>query len=279
MALIEIDDFYPYSYQPISRYGFDRPPHALLEKMFAKHLPEYAHLIQEFSKFSHDISMIPSAFDPNTPLEPCWDNGWLPSMDAIALYGLVSAVKPCRYFEVGSGNSTKFVARAKKINSPQTLIASIDPAPRSEVDTICDQVIRKPLQDINIDFFTQLMPGDILFIDGSHRMLQNSDVTTFYLDILPQLNPGVIIGQHDILLPWDYSTEWALRMYSEQYALAAVLLAAQDKFDIILPTFYVTQMQQNILQPLLNTIWTSANLDKIVPFGSSFWIRKRISHT
>ncbi len=275
MALIEIDDYYPYSYQPINRYGYGRPPHDLLQKMFAKRLPAYARLVQEFSKYALDIGQISHDPDPENPLQPCWDNGWLPSVDGIALYGLVSAAKPRRYFEVGSGNSTKFVARAKKLNSPQTVIVSIDPAPRAEIDLLCDQVIREPLQNINVDFFNQLMPGDILFIDGSHRMLQNSDVTVFYLDILPHLKPGVIIGQHDILLPWDYSMEWAQRMYSEQYALASVLLAAEDAFEIIFPTFYVSQLEQKLLQPLLNTIWTFPNLQNIVPFGSSFWMTKK----
>lgn len=275
MALVEIDDFYPYSYQPTSRYGFDRPPHRQLEAMLARRDPLYASLIETLCTYADDLRTIPAHAEYETSPNPCWDNGWLPSLDGIALYGLISAVRPQRYIEVGSGNSTKFAARAKRLNSPATQIISIDPAPRAEIDRLCDTVIREPLQNIGADFMSQLMPGDILFIDGSHRVLQNSDVTVFYLEILPALKPGVIIGQHDIMLPWDYNPEWAQRMYSEQYMLAAVLLAAEDRFDIILPALYLSLMRQELLAPLLKSVWSSPNLHGIPPFGSSFWMMKR----
>ncbi len=275
MALIEIDDFYPYSFKPENRYGYDKPPHALLDRMFSKGLDEYRALIREFAGNADALRNIPGRSDGADPFMPCWDNGWFPAMDAVALFGLISYLKPSRYFEVGSGNSTKIAAMAKRLNSPSTQILSIDPAPRAEIEPLCDFIIREPLQSVPAELMERLMPGDVLFVDGSHRVLQNSDVSVFYMEILPLLKPGVLIGQHDIVLPCDYHLDWAKRMYSEQYMLASVLLAAEEKFDIIFPTFYVSEMHPELLRPVLDAIWTSPNLRGIPAFGSSFWMMKK----
>ena len=50
----------------------------------------------------------------------------------------------------------------------------------------------------------------------------------FFLDILPQLPKGVLVGIHDIFLPFDYPPEWTGRMYNEMYMLAAYLLGRRD---------------------------------------------------
>ena len=46
---------------------------------------------------------------------------------------------------------------------------------------------------------------------------------------------------HDIMLPDDYPPEWADRFYSEQYVLAAYLLAEGDRLDVELPVHYVSR--------------------------------------
>ena len=63
----------------------------------------------------------------------------------------------------------------------------------------------------------------------------NSDVAVFFLDILPNLAPGVVVHIHDVFLPDDYPPQWIERYYSEQYLLACYLLAESTKFDVILP--------------------------------------------
>lgn len=67
-----------------------------------------------------------------------------------------------------------------------------------------------------------------MFFDGSHRCFQNSDVTAFFLDVMPRLPSGILIGIHDILWPQDYPPGWKDRYYSEQYVLGAYLLGAAD---------------------------------------------------
>lgn len=50
---------------------------------------------------------------------------------------------------------------------------------------------------------------DVVFLDGSHRVFMNNDASVFFLDGLPRLPPGVLVGVHDIFLPEDYGPDAA----------------------------------------------------------------------
>ncbi len=173
------------------------------------------------------------SLDAAAPIEPYWNNQWFSALDAMALYALVASRQPARLIEVGSGNSTKFAARAIRDGGLPTRITSIDPSPRAEIDGLCDRVVREPLERVGLDLFDGLRPGDILVVDNSHRSFMNSDVTTFFLEVLPRLPPGVLVHVHDIFLPWDYPREWASRFYSEQYLLACWLLANPERLRLV----------------------------------------------
>src|SRR5205807_7151101 len=105
-------------------------------------------------------------------------------IDGVALYGFTRERSPRRYIEVGSGNSTLFVDRARRDGATNTEIISIDPDPRREIDSICDRVIRLPLESTNLRLFEGLQDGDMVFVDGTHRVFMNSDVNVFFLDVL-----------------------------------------------------------------------------------------------
>jgi hypothetical protein len=122
-------------------------------------------------------------------------------------------------------HSTKFARRAIRDHGLPTRIVSIDPDPRDEIDALCDTAIRESLEQIDLNVVDELERGDIVFIDGSHHCFMNSDVTVFFLDILPRLKPGTLVQFHDLMLPYDYPLEWIERYYSEQYLLAAYLQA------------------------------------------------------
>lgn len=172
--------------------------------------------------------------------EPYWQNSYFSSLDAICLYGLIALRKPSRYFEVGSGHSTRFARRAIRDCGLQTQIVSIDPAPRSEIDALCDRVVRLPLERADPSLFDELEAGDVLFIDNSHCVFTNSDATVFFLEVLPRIKPGVMVHIHDVFWPFDYPSAWSKRYYSEQYLLAAYLLAGPaDRLQVILPLAYL----------------------------------------
>jgi hypothetical protein len=180
-------------------------------------------------------------------------------------------MRPKLFLEVGSGNSTKFAFKAVKDNKLETKIVSIDPHPREEIDIICDSIIRSPLEEVDLKIFDQLGENDILFIDNSHRVFMNSDVTTVFLDIIPKLKKGVIIQIHDIFLPYDYPDSWIERYYSEQYMLASYLLANPDFFEILMPSFFISNEIE--LKSVFDVFWDSEGLENIPRHGQSFWLR------
>lgn len=88
--------------------------------------------------------------------------------------------------------------------------------------------------------FDDLKRDDILFFDGSHRVLQNSDNQVLFFEVIPRLNENVIVHIHDINWPHDYPDEWCNRFYNEQYILGSMLLYAPEMFEVIFPAAYVS---------------------------------------
>ena len=268
-----IEDFYPYSYTPEARYGHGRPVHAQIDAVLAASRARYAEILSAFADLTPDFLRIPAQEADARAGQPYWCNGWLPGLDAATLYGFIAAFKPKLYCEVGSGHSTRFAAEAKRVHSPHTHILSIDPAPRAEIAALADTRVDRPLQDCDPALFALLEPNDIFFLDGSHRVLQNSDVSVFFLEVLQVLKPGVVIHIHDIFWPADYPPHWQARMYSEQYMLGLLLLYAADKFEVLMPNAWVSK--QPALKALLDPLWKAPAVQGIAAGGGGFWMRKR----
>lgn len=261
---------YPINPQP--RYGYGKPPHAKLHEIIDRRRQSYQEVLNLFLQYKSDLVKVPKVPDPDRPEEPAWINEWMPGSDSAALYCLLRLCNPQRYFEIGSGNSTKFAKRAIADGNLRTKIFSFDPQPRDEVNAICDSMVRQPVETVDPSVFEQLEEGDFLFVDNSHRVFMNSDVAVVFLDILPRLKKGIFVQFHDIFLPFDYPPQWKDRHYSEQYMLAAYLLAEGSKFDILLPNAFIG------VDPELNTIllplWEDLQIDPTVArHGGSFWIR------
>ena len=246
------------------------------ERLMAKlatSVPEARALIGEIAGFRDEFLAIPvqPPRGQADAAEPSWVNGWFPAFDAVMLYGLLALRNPRWFVEVGSGNSTRFARRAIRDHDLRTKIISIDPCPRAEIDAICDQVIRSPLERVDLSVFGDLQAGDILFIDSSHRCFMNSDVTVLFLEILPNLPPGVLVQVHDIFLPYDYPADWADRYYAEQYLLSCILLSGYSKLEIVLPNYFVTNDER--LSGILSPLWTELSLLQERPQGFAFWMR------
>lgn len=269
-ALLEVQD--PYPLNPTIRWGNGLPVHQKLADLFDARVADYLPTIEAIGKYEDYFRKIAKT-EPDSPVEPYWVNGWLPSMDGISIYTLLAENKPRRFIEIGSGNSTKFAARAIRDHNLETKIFSIDPRPRAEIDQLCHRIIRSPLESTEIKFFESVKSDDIVFIDCSHRAMQNSDVTVFFLEVLPLLPCGCKIGIHDICLPCDYPSGWEHRYYNEQYMLATLLLYGADKFKLILPTAYAC-LSGKYLPALQGLESYLGSMD--VPFGGSiFWMQKK----
>jgi hypothetical protein len=263
--------FIKYPVYPRPRYGYHgKEPHRLLHQIIDRGRGRYRSQLEACKKHKNSLHRIRTS-EPDHAEEPYWSNTWFSGLDAVALYSFLATVKPKVYLEIGSGNSTKFARKSIRDHSLITKIISIDPHPRAEIDALSDEIIRQPLEEASLELFDRLTEGDILFFDGSHRCFMNSDVTVFFLDVLPRLPCGVLIQVHDIHLPYDYPQERALHYESEQYLLAAMLLGGCTKYQIILPNEFV--LRDDSLTGVLDGIWRSRDLE-IPKQGTSFWFRK-----
>lgn len=261
-------DFPP---KPRVRYDYDHNPHPELYQLLNGFRTDYESLLGAFANYHEGLSAI-STTAPIDTCEPYWNNGWLGGTNAIALYCLPAMHKSKRYVEIGSGNSTKFVRRSIKDHSLPTRVISIDPHPRAEIDKLCDTVMRVPLEDADLTVFSTLEPGDIVCLDGSHRCFQNSDVTVFFLEIMPRLKSGVIVYIDDIFLPYDYPEGWLDFYYSEQYILAAMLLADNGKrYKIMLPNVFIEH--DAVLAQKERELWAKINHPGFS--GNGLWLQVR----
>ncbi len=259
-----------YKIQPKARYGYGRDPHQSLYRIIDAHREDYRRLLAGFPRHKSSLWEI-GRQPPQDPAEPLWINGFLSAFDAVTLYVMIRQNKPRRYIEIGSGHSTLFARRAVRDENLLTEIVSIDPMPRADIQSVADRVIRKPLEDVELELFDSLESGDILFVDSSHRVFTNSDVTVVFLDILERLKPGVLIHFHDIFLPADYPPEWSERYYSEQYLLACCLLFGSEKLEILLANAFVSGDPE--LSAIIREIWDHPSMQGVERHGCSFWLR------
>ena len=263
--------FLEYKVDLSPRYGHGRPPHKELYGIISRNRALYKDYLVRALSFKDKFQEIKQAAEETDRMKPGWNNGYLPGLDIIAIYTLLSEKKPSRYIEVGSGNSTKVAYKAKNDHNLAMKIISIDPQPRAEIDDLADQVIRQPFESIDIDVVSMLEENDVLFIDNSHRILPNSDSMVFFLEVLPRLKRGVIVHIHDIYLPYDYPQFMCDRFYSEQYGLAAFLLANPDKYQVIWPNYYIYEDQE--LSDILLPVWDHPNLEGVERHGGSIWLQ------
>ncbi len=244
-----------------------------LEGQFRAVLPSAALLLNRIAEFHEHFLAIPARPVPGRPDgEPHWRNDWFPALDAAVLYGLLALRNPRWYVEVGSGHSTRFARRAIRDHDLRTQVISIDPCPRAEIDELCDEVLREPLEQVDSGRLDDLTGDDVLFIDSSHRSFQNSDATVFFVEILPALPAGLTYGLHDVYLPADYPQALSDRYYNEQYLLASYLAGGAGGDEILLPNAYL--IQQKELPALLAPTFDRLGLSSEERVGNAFWMRR-----
>jgi len=114
-----------------------------------------------------------------------------------------------------------------------------------------------------------LESNDILFIDSSHIVRPQGDVLFEILQILPHLNPGVIIHFHDVFSPRDILEEWLMDgvvFWNEQYFLEA-FLTMNNYFEIVCAVNFLKNNYYEELIPVAINLTPSRE-------PGSFWIRR-----
>jgi hypothetical protein len=255
------------------RYGHGKQANKFLYQIINQNRAVYQKHATDMLELSDVFQNIKLSKDEHNDNEPAWNNGFFPGLDMVALYSFLKNYNPKNFIEIGSGNSTKMARKAIEDYKLHTKITSIDPFPRANIDHLADEVLRMPLEDVeNYAFITNhLAENDILFIDNSHRVLPNSDVTVCFLELIPQLQPGVIVHIHDIYLPYDYPQNMCDRFYSEQYMLATLLLANPKRYQVLFPCFFASE--DEALAGMLEPLWKGQNTSQVEKHGGSFWFK------
>jgi predicted O-methyltransferase YrrM len=203
--------FIPHRYAPLLPPPGAQPPYPAVEALFERHAAAFEAVIDLIDGHAAALEAKRSLLDQS----------WFPSLDAAAAYALVRDRKPQHVVEVGSGHSTRVLAKA--LGGVGEILA-IDPAPRADIAGLPGvQVVPSTVQAAAPELFDGLGPGDVLFIDSSHILMPGSDVDLLLNRVLPRLPSGVLVHIHDIFLPFDYPPIWGWRAYNEQQGVLPLL--------------------------------------------------------
>jgi hypothetical protein len=199
-------------------------------------------------------------------------NGTYESVDAELLYAMIRRFRPRRVLELGSGYSTLIISEALVPDDwvkRTSVLRTYDPY-RSEIIPSDASVAPVPVQKIPDSAFRELGAGDLLFVDTSHTVKLGGDVNRIVLDLLPLLQPGVIVHFHDIFLPYPYSRAHLedAHFWTEQYLLQAFLID-NDSWEVLIGAHAVARAYPERL---------AASVPSFTPDvrPGAFWIRHRM---
>jgi hypothetical protein len=249
------------------------PAYAAVERLFRDRQDAFIAVLDRIDALAEPLRAMASGAPatggswPGRP--PRFDQAWFPTLDACAAYTLVRDFTPRRIVEIGSGHSTRFLARALADGDVDARIVAIDPAPRADISSLPRaSLVPRTVHHADAAIFSSLASGDILFIDSSHVLMPGSDVDFLLNRVLPELPAGIVVHIHDILLPDDYPRAWAWRNYNEQ--LAVVPLLTGGAWAVLFASHFVRTRLAD---------WLAGSVAATLPghpaaFPTSLWLRK-----
>jgi len=200
-------------------------------------------------------------------------NQALHPLDAALLYSIIRRASPRRIIEIGSGFSTKVIARALRDGNIPAQFFCIEPFLPTFLKPLpaeVTEVIEHPVQEVPLSRFQDLEAGDILFIDSTHVVRYGSDVIYEILEILPSLRSGVLVHVHDIFLPDDYPQIWLKKyrfFWNEQYLLQA-FLSMNPSFQVDFPVHAIKSKLTGYGRAI-------ADAPGAETIANSFWFNRR----
>ncbi len=192
--------------------------------------------------------------------------------DALVLQALLRHLRPRRYLEIGSGWSTALALDTNdKWLDGSMRVTCIEPYPKNLKRLLRPdddvEVLVRAVQDVELDRFTELAPGDVLFIDCSHVVKTGSDAHHLVTRVLPVVPVGVYIHIHDIFWAFEYPKDWVYegRAWSEAYLLHAFLLF-NPSFEIVLFNDWLMHERHEALEREIPAMAPGA--------GAALWLRR-----
>lgn len=234
-----------------------------LEPIFAAAEPAFAEVLASIEAVAPGLDSILAGEGPAR-----FDQDWFPRLDAAAAYALVRRSRPGRIVEIGSGHSTRFMARAVRDGGLATSITCIDPAPRANLAGLGVTHERRLLAAAD-PVLADLGAADVLFVDSSHIAMPGTDLDLIVGDVLPRLPSGMLLHIHDILLPDPYPVDWAWRGYNEALLVAALL--GGGGWEIVFASHWVASRRpESLAHGILSRIPLVAGARE-----TSLWLRRR----
>lgn len=256
--------FIPYRYADLLPEPGRRSSYAAIERLLQSREGAFAEQLERLDDHVQALR----AIDREPPPSPRWSQDWFPRLDAAIAYSMVRRYRPGRIVEVGSGHSTRFLARAVRDGELPTRIVAIDPQPRAAMRGLPVEWLPTTVPACGLAPFASLSSGDLLFIDSSHILMPGTDVDFLLNEVLPMLPPGILVHIHDIFLPDDYPRDWAWRGYNEQSAVGALLAAG---WEVLFASRYaVTRMADRLDGSIVASLPLPAGA-----LESSLWIVRR----
>ncbi len=224
-------------------------------------------LLDELSRYAAELDDVPFE-EPEDKAQFYFRNHLFGGTDALVLYAMLRRARPQRIIEVGSGFSTLLALRAVAANEGGR-ITCIEPYPREFLRRPEVELIPEKVQTLGFATFESLGENDVLFIDSSHVVKCGGDVTFLFLEVLPRLQPGVIVHVHDVFLPAELPRDWMVELHNfwtEQYLLHGLLIFSSG-FRVLLANAYLGKHHLEAFQRAFprSTWWG----------GGSFWMQRQ----
>jgi hypothetical protein len=186
-----------------------------------------------FQQIKTNYNALPKYSDQKTPgLRYHYNNQSYDYGDSTFLHLMLRHINPNKIIEIGSGFSSSVMLDTNELfwNNSKN-ITFIEPYPEllfsllNEQDKKNHTFVIEKLQNVNLNVFDELQPGDVLFIDSTHVSKLGSDVNFYLFEVLPRLKSGVYIHIHDIFYPFEYPKIWLDSgvYWNELYMLKAFL--------------------------------------------------------
>lgn len=192
--------------------------------------------------------------------------------DAELFYAFMRSLRPGRVVQIGPGPTTRLIADALAHNLCKAEFTVIETA-RAKVDPSVGGVTR--LIDVDprrcgSQVFDELKAGDVLVIDTDHVVTTGSLAEYVLNEIIPNLNPGVLVHFHPIFLPRPYPVGWVHGehvFWNEQNFLFA-FLSFNTRFEVVLAANALSRTHPELLDKL------SSRYDPAVSDPGGFWFRR-----
>jgi hypothetical protein len=224
-------------------------------------------------KFTHYFPEFTPEKYKDTRQRYYYDNPLYGFTDGFILFAFLRMFQPSKVVEIGSGFSSALMLDTAESFSLATDFIFIDPYTRNFEKLSLNEtkpnykIVREKIQDIDLSLLPDLQENDILFIDSSHVLKIDSDLSYLFFSLLPSLNKGVIVHVHDIWWPFEYPVDMIKegRVWNEIYFIRC-FLQYNSSFEILFFNSFMEWKHKAFIDASMPDYFKDS--------GKSLWLRK-----